>query len=321
MWVSEGESKTGRVGALTATLPERWGRLQRSKNTAIYVAIRLALFALRLFPRPLLRALGHGLGRLAPLVAVKERKRATEQLREAFPELSEAQTRRAVRHMFVSLAVSAVDALILDRVLARTTLPEPIRQLFREALEEGRGVVAVSAHLGHWELCAQSIAAAGFPLSVIASPTYDPRLTRLIHAFRSRNGAQVLWRGDRTVGKDMLRVFKRNEILAMLIDQDTKVQGTFVPFFGRPAYTPVAAAQLALRFQAPIIVGFVFHHAGGYRFAFERFEYDPESSPEALTAALTHRIEAAIREEPTQWVWFHRRWKTQPGGLELESVE
>ncbi len=299
-------------GALNAALPERWGPLQRAKNTAIFAAIRVAIALLRLSPRFLLRGLASVLGSLAPLVALKDRKRATEQLAAAFPSLSDSEVRRLVRRMFVNLAASAVDALILDRVLARNPLPEPVRQLFRDAIAEGHGVVAVSGHVGNWELCAQSIAAAGFPLSVIASPTYDPRLTRLIHDFRARNGAQVLWRGDRTVGKDMLRIFKRKEVLAMLIDQDTKVQGAFVPFFGRPAHTPVAAAQLALRFRAPIIVGFVYHHGGEYRFAFERFAYDPESTPEALTAALTARIEGAIREEPAQWVWFHKRWKRRP---------
>ena len=297
--------------ALDAPLPARWGAMQRAKNTAIYAAIRVSVALLRALPRSVLRGMGSVLARLAAVLAVKDRRRAEAHVRASFPEMTDAEVQRGVRNMFLYLARSAMDALVLDRVLPRSPLPEAEREMFREALAEGRGVVAVSGHIGNWELCAQSIAAAGFPLSVIASPTYDPRLTRLVHRVRSHNGADVLWRGDRTVGKDMLRVFKRNGVLAMLIDQDTKVQGAFVPFFGRPAHTPIAAAQLALRFQAPIIVGFVFHDGRGYRYRFERFAYDPESTPRDLTAALTERIESAIREEPAQWVWFHERWKTQ----------
>ncbi|MEL6546929.1 MAG: hypothetical protein AAFQ82_20045, partial [Myxococcota bacterium] len=282
MWVAEG---TGKSAALEAELPARWGPMQRSKNTAIYLAIRFVVALLRCLPRFVLRSLGAALGTLAAWVVRSEVSRAMDHLKVAFPDLTPREARRTVRQMFVALAHSAMDALVLERVILDTGIPDSARALFEDALSEGRGVVAVSGHIGNWELCAQSIAAAGFPLSVIASPTYDPRLTRLIHGFRSRNGAQVLWRGDRTVGKDMLRVFKRNQVLAMLIDQDTKVQGAFVPFFGKPAHTPIAAAQLALRFKAPIIVGFVYHHHGDYRYVFERFPY-PEDSTDSMLCPL-----------------------------------
>lgn len=316
-------------GAISAELPARWSRIQRAKNTAIYGAIRLVALTLRTLPRPLLNIFSTALGALAYCVAVKDRDRARQQLATAMPELSPGEVDQEIRKMFKFLSRSAFDALILDRLLGQKrsiVLPEHIRDLFRDALSEGKGVVAVSAHVGNWELCAQSMAAAGLPVSVIASPLYDPRLTRMVDRFRSRHGATVLWRGDRRVSKDMLRVFKRNEVLAMLIDQDTRVQGTFVPFFGRPAYTPVAAAQLALRFEAPIIIGFARHAdpQTPYRFDFERFVYDNNATPEALTAELTRRIERVIREDPGQWVWFHRRWRTRsksPSSSENELLD
>lgn len=306
---------SSKTDALSAELPARWGTFQRWKNSVIYYTIRAVVTVLRAAPRALLRAFGTVLGRLANRVAITDRNRARHQLSSAMPELSKVEVRRTVRNMFVHLAHSAVDALILDRLLrsdAGPTLPVHVRQMFEDALAEGNGVIAVSGHVGNWELCAQSIAAAGLPLSVIASPLYDPRLTRMVDAFRARNGAQVLWRGDRRVSKEMLRVFKRNEVLAMLIDQDTKVQGAFVPFFGRPAYTPVAAATLALRFKAAVIVGFTRHDGSGYRFDFERVHYPENDTAESLTAELTRRIEGVIRESPAQWVWFHRRWRRTP---------
>lgn len=312
-------STSAKTEAVNAALPERWGRAQRWKNGAIYYAIRGLVFILRAAPRGALRAFGTLLGNLANLVAAKDRNRARRQLAEAMPEMSPKEVRVRVRKMFVHLAHSAVDALILDRLLRHPrgpSLPAHIRSLFEEALAEGKGVVAVSGHVGNWELCAQSIAASGLPLSVIASPLYDPRLTRMVDEFRARTGAQVLWRGDRRVSKEMLRVFKRNEVLAMLIDQDTKVQGAFVPFFHRPAYTPVAAASLALRFKAPVIIGFTRHDGSEYRFDFERVPYPDDATPESLTAELTRRIEQVIRESPDQWVWFHRRWRRSPANQE-----
>lgn len=309
MAVSE---QVGNTDARDAALPKRWGRAQRIKNTLIYLAIRIALAVLRSAPRGMLRVLGTTFGHAAFYVAAKDRIRACEHLRQALPELGPHEVRSTARRMFVYLGRSALDALVMDRLVGEHPdfkLPAPDQETFRTALAEGHGVVAIGGHIGNWELCAQAIAAAGLPLSVIASPLYDPRLTRLVDRFRSQHGMRVLWRGDSSVSKDMLRVFKRGEILAMLIDQDTKVQGTFVPFFGRPAYTPTAAAQLALRFRAPIVLGFVLHQGRGYRYCFERFHYPDDATAESLTAQLTARIESVIREDLAQWVWLHRRWR------------
>jgi KDO2-lipid IV(A) lauroyltransferase len=98
------------------------------------------------------------------------------------------------------------------------------------------------------------------------------------------------------------------------------VQGVFVPFFGRLAFTPRAAADLALRFGAPVFVGWSRRkgRAGqGYHLELEPVPYDPdapdqESEAVRITAACTARLEQVIRENPAEWVWMHRRWKTQP---------
>jgi KDO2-lipid IV(A) lauroyltransferase len=119
----------------------------------------------------------------------------------------------------------------------------------------------------------------------------------------------------------MIRCFKRNEILGILIDQDTSVQGVFVPFFGRPAFTPRAAADLALRFRAPVVVGTCRrrgpragdgHEISAVEVACDPDAPDREAEAIRLTAACTAVLEAAIRRNPAEWVWMHERWKTAP---------
>ena len=89
-----------------------------------------------------------------------------------------------------------------------------------------------------------------------------------------------------------------------------------VPFFGQPAHTPAAAALLALRFDAPIILGWCLRVGDGFQLHFERHPVrktaDRDRDIHELTAELTARLEAAIIQAPAQWVWFHRRWKTRP---------
>ena len=308
-----------RSSALDAALPERWGPLQRLKNTLIYWVIAVAMPLLLHLPLRLLRAFAAIVGAIAVRLPLADWRRAREHVALAFPDLSPREREVLVRRMVRHLALTAAEMVRADVLLAPrgpVRLDDQQRALVQAALAEGHGVVAVSGHLGNWELMAQAMAAAGFPVTGIARPLYDPRITRLVHAARTRFGMKLSWRGDSAVSKDMLRVFRQNELLAMLIDQDTKVQGVFVPFFGKLAHTPSAAAALALRFHAPIIVGWCHRTREGYRIELHRHPFAPSGDDERdvleLTAQLTRRIEDAIRQAPEQWVWLHRRWKTQP---------
>ncbi len=306
------------TSVLDAPLPARWSRRQRWKNTAIYAVVRALFAVLAWLPFGLVAAFIGLLALLAPHVARSDRRRALQHLAIAFPELGEAARLEIVRGMFRHLGRSAAEAMRLSRFLegprAVRLSPEQ-KALLDAAVAEDKGVVAVTGHIGNWELLAQVVARAGYPITSIAKPLYDPRLTRWVHEQRTAHGMKLVWRGDDSAGKDMLRVFRDKGVLALLIDQDTKVQGAFVPFFGKPAHTPTAAAALALRFGAPLLVAWDHRVDGRHVLHFERVPYadsgDRDADVVALTAELNLRLERAIRMQPEQWVWMHRRWKTQ----------
>lgn len=305
---------------LDAPLPAHWRPLQRIKNHIIYVAARGAYWCVGVVPYWLAYPFAVSIGWLGWLVDLPDRRRALRQLAERMPELTLTERRRTVRRMFVHLAVSALEGAHMRSLLGdprRVVLEAAHRTLLDEVLARGNGVVAATGHIGNWELTGQALAAHGYPITSIAKPVYDPRLTRWIDSERTQFGARILWRGDASVAKEMLRVFKNRGLLAMLIDQDTNVQGAFVPFFGRPAFTPTAAASLALRTSAPVIVGWSHRKGGAHILHFEELRFEPSGDKEAdtvrLTALISERLEAAIREAPEQWVWLHDRWKRQPG--------
>jgi len=302
------------VSSLSVELPARWGFWQRLKNTALYYLIRTAAAGVRRVPPVLCPAIATVLGTLAFGVAYKERRRAMEQLAFALPEVN---ARATCRHMFIHLARCVLELGHLPQLLEETPLTDAQRALLDAAFAEGRGIVAVTGHIGNWEFLAQVLAKAGYPVSAIAKPLYDPRLTQWIDAERSANGGRIIWRGETGAARDMLRVFRQNGLLALLIDQDTKVEGAFVPFFSRPAFTPTGAAQLALRMQAPMIVMWTHRDAHGrHQVPLDRLiPPNIEATAQAvitLTADLTARLEQAIRMQPAQWVWIHPRWKRQP---------
>jgi len=294
---------------------------KRLKRTLRYGLLRAALAIVGRLPLAWAQALGRALGTAAFHLAPGERRKALASLSIAFPELSDAArldlARRCFRHLGTAALEMAVaprlDAAEFDRLVDCSG--DALAAMDRAAAS-GKGGVVVGAHLGNWELQAWGVARHGLPLHAVGKENVDPRLTRLIDRFRALGGVRNIWRGQPGAAVALLRALRKGELLAMLIDQDTSVQNVFVPFFGRPAATPRAAADLVLRTGAAAVVCLIHKREDGtYRASSEEVEVprtgDAERDAVELTARFTGRIEAAIRAHPEQWVWMHQRWKTK----------
>ncbi len=298
---------------------------KRVRRAIRSVLIPLAIRLLGLLPlRPAL-ALGAAVGRLAYRLAGETRRLALTHLALAFPEKTPAERERIAQDMFVHLGRSTTELASIrwfDGRLDRYVELSP-PGLLRDVMARGRGMVFVTGHVGSWELLARRIARAGVPNAVIAKSRGDRRLNEMAERFRAQGGVTTLWRENPDTGRAIIKTFRSGKALGILIDQDTRVQGVFVPFFGRLAYTPRAAADFALRFGAPVVVGTI-HRKGpgaadGHRLELVEIPFSsdpPDRETEAirLTAACTAALEAAIRRHPAEWVWMHRRWRTRPPG-------
>ncbi len=292
---------------------------KRLKRWFRFSVLRLAAYLVGCLPVSMAARMGRWAGRLVALVAISERRKAMDGLSQAFPLSSLGERKRLCNACFAHLGQTLFEMACvkqIDRSIdAHVVWPEPDRQVLTDALSRGRGVVFVSGHVGHWELLARRVALAGFHCQTIAKETSDPRLTQWVSAFRGSAGLRSIWRGQPGTAKHMLRALKNNGILGLLIDQDTKVQSVFVNFFGAPAKTPRAAADLAVKTGAALVVGFCQRqHDNVYHISMQEVAVPSksESASAGLTQTLTSLIEAAIRRHPEQWVWMHRRWKSQP---------
>ncbi len=294
-------------------------RIKRRLRSAL---VRAAIRLLSLLPlRPAL-ALGALAGALGHRLAGRTRRLALVNLALAFPERSEAERAAIARAMFVHLGRAAMELACVGRIDPRlgsyVTFAQP--SLLAEVMGRGKGMVFVTGHVGNWELLARAIAQT-VPNAVIAKKSGDPRLNDLAERFRAAGKVTTLWREDDSTGRAIIKTLRGGRALGLLIDQDTQVQGVFAPFFGRLAFTPRAAADLALRFGAPVVVGTI-HRRGpraidGHVLELVEIPYDPapadrEAEVVALTARCNAALEAAIRRHPDEWVWMHERWKTRP---------
>lgn len=296
---------------------------KRLKRWVRYWLLRAALAVVARLPARTAARLGEALGAAAFRFARRERRKALESLAVAFPEKAQPEREAIALASFRHLGRCAFELACLPKLAQSfdswVEWPAADRERLERAASQGRGVVVVTGHVGNWELLAQYLAQAqDVGVSAVAKELVDPRLTALVGEFRARGKVRSVWRGpDGGGAKSILRVLRAGELLGMLIDQDTDVPSVFVPFFGRMAATPRAAADLVLRTSAPVLVAFCQRKGdGAYRISIEEVAFEPTGEREtdvvSLTARLTSLIEQAIRRAPAQWVWMHRRWKTQP---------
>jgi len=304
------------------TVPLR-KRVKRGIRSVLLVGV-VRLFSL--LPLRVALAVGTAVGRLAWLVARGTRRQMLAQLAIAFPEKTDAGREAIARASLVHLAWLAAEVVTLPRWRGRLEayvgLAPGTEDVMRRAMAAGRGCVFVTGHVGAWELLPQRVPRIGpWPAASIAKATIDPRMNVLIEEARRAGGVETLWRENPSTARAMIRCFKRNELLGILIDQDTDVQSVFVPFFGRLASTPRAAADLAIRFKAPVVVATIRRRGprpgDGHEVSAVAIPYDPgapdtEAEAVRLTAACSAALEAAIRRSPAEWVWMHERWKTRP---------
>ncbi|MGV3620023.1 MAG: lysophospholipid acyltransferase family protein [Archangium sp.] len=300
----------------TTTPPLR----KRVKRYVRFLLLRALLVPVQLIPLALASWLGERLGKIAFVVAGGERRKALESLSIAFPEKTEDERRSLARRSFGELGRTLLEMVRIRAFDARRHdcvewEPES-RAAMDAALGRGKGVVFVTGHCGNWELLARYVALEGYAAAVVGKETSDPDTTKLLEGFRTSGNLRVIWRGSAGAAKDLLRTLKSNAILGLLIDQDTKVQSVWVPFFGKLAKTPRAAADLALRTGAAAMLGFC-TRVGPLKYRITMKELAVPTTREehdvvALTAELTQGIENHIRANPTQWVWMHRRWKSPP---------
>jgi len=298
-----------------------WRRLRRAtrgpRNALLARSIHGAGRTLGALPPFLGLGIGRALGSAAYLVLARPRRLAVRHLAVAFPELDVRGRHRLARATFRHAGESFAELALWPRLAEQPeyVIVEGVAAL-DAAVAEGRGCIAVAAHVGNWELLAAAVARRGYPLTVVARRVHEERFHHLIARFRTGAGIEILLREDPRFWHAVRDALRRGRVVALLIDQDTHGAGVFVPFFGRPAHTPPGAALLALRGRVPVITAFIQRRPGGGHLirmaAVPLGERNGRGRVTELTARFTAAIEGQIRRAPAEWVWWHERWRRQP---------
>lgn len=233
-----------------------------------------------------------------------------------------------VEESFRNLGRSFVEILKIfygrgDGLVRRTTVIG--MENLENARAKGKGVIFITGHCGNWELLAMTSSFRGIPLAVVARPLNNPYLNNLLEKARARYGNRVIYK--RGALRQIISTLKRGGGIGILMDQSVlPSEGYVIDFLGRGAWTTKMPALLARKTGAPVIPAFVRRTGEGHEITIY-----PEvklSSNDILDDALKEDtrtfsgfIENYIRDNPSQWLWLHRRWKRVPRETERSTTE
>lgn len=183
----------------------------------------------------------------------------------------------------------------------------PGLKALRDAKENGRGAIIVSAHFGQWEAIRHWLKANGMETGAIyrenSNPWYEPHFLAGIQ----EGGAPIVPRGP-SGAIQMVRHIRNGGFFAILSDQYTQFAPD-MPFLGHMTATTTSPAELALKYGLPLVPAFGLR-IPGKRVAIT-FEAPIEhSDPVTMMAEFNARVGAWINRYPGQWYWLHKRWKT-----------
>ncbi|MBT5793898.1 MAG: hypothetical protein HOI10_03405 [Deltaproteobacteria bacterium] len=295
-----------------------------------YAVFRFGLFLGKKLSLPQLQKMGRGVGNFGYKVLRKDRGIVEKQLELIFPELDAAQRKQWTQECFSHFGQMLFEFLSLPQILRDEAdlLEVENEEALTKAIQLEKGVILLAMHSGNWELISAYAKRSGLKMKAATTNFPDPRINELIESQREHGNMEILRRGTSTAIRKLLSCLREKEVLVLAIDQDTNVLSTWVPFFGIPAKTPVAAAVFALKTGASVVSYNVIRQPNGtFRMRFETLGNFVRQHPEmeqdvySVTRKMNLHLEQRIRENPQQWAWFHRRWRHRPVEEELKKMK
>ncbi|WMD19421.1 lysophospholipid acyltransferase family protein [Achromobacter seleniivolatilans] len=265
--------------------------------------------------------IGACLGWLAPRLARSRAHIVRRNLALCFPEQPESVREQWLADHFRALAQTIVDRGVLwygTEEQVKEMVTQTGAELANELVAQGRSVILLAPHFVALDATATRLTMVFPSAATMYTPQSDPGIDAIVAAGRARfNEVHLVSRKDGVRG--LIRHLRAPRPVYYLPDMDFGRQGSvFVPFFGVPAATLLATAQLAKKWDAVVlpIVGFWNPETGRYHVDVlpPLKDFPGEDTLEEATARLNRELETWVRRCPSQYYWVHRRFKTRPPG-------
>jgi histidinol-phosphate phosphatase family protein len=293
-----------------------------------FVVVMVPVKLLRLLPWWAAEKLAAGLAWILFYLIPRRRRITIQNLKQAFRREKNSKEIRSLakesyRHLaYVFVEFCKAGAMESKEITSRVQIEGA--EYFNAATAQGRGVIAITSHLGNWELGNMAHAIHWTPPNVLARPLDNPYLNDFVNRQRQRFGNRIINSKSPGAIRDILKALNRGEWVGFMMDQNVRGdRGVFVDYFGKVAYTHKVVALIAQRTGAPVVPTFIIRkkdrtHQLIYGKPMDiAVTGDRDRDLVVNTQRMTRTIESYIRKHPEQWLWIHDRWKKQPKNKEV----
>ena len=274
-----------------------------------YIPIWIALMLGRLMPFRVRGAFFAGLGGLIVPLVPGSRKRILGGLNRVFPDMSDQDALKLCKQIGRNSGRTLSEILFNGNYKKQSALFDaqgPGLDVLRKAKSEGRGAIIVSAHFGQWEAIRHYLMSQGMEAGAVYRENSNPWYEQDFLAGIKQGGAPIV---AKSAGGNMRMVkhIRKGGFFALLVDQKFQ-KGHLIPFLGHDALTPTAPAELALRYDLPLVPAFGTRDENNFNIHIAFEEPIVHSDALSMTREVNDRISARIMDKPEQWYWLHKRW-------------
>ncbi len=306
-------------------MPVEKSELSRFELGKYYVAnlfLKAVIGGMRLLPyERRIATMGVIVRGLAPLVGFRARVRRNLML--TCPELSQDEVGRICAAVPDNAGRAIMEHFSPEDFTQRQSSAKvsgPGVAAFDSAVAEGRPVMMITAHFGHYLAARIALQTrCGKPIGCLYRRMANPYFNDMyVDAFH-RTGKPMFEQGRRGM-VEMVRSLKKGGIIAIVSDLHAH-GGEELTFFGKPAVTSVLNAELAMKYKAVLIPCYAVRQPNGIDFEIVLHDPVPHTDPKTMTQFTNDDLEAMVRQNMGQWFWIHRRWKAWKGlGVQPEDM-
>ncbi len=291
--------------------------MQKIKDFIAYMAYRFFTFLFLAVPKPVTKKILILLANLAYKFGKKRKKICKANLDLVYDDSkSEVEKENIIKKSYISLLFNMYE-FIENQHISNDELSKKITKIINDkpllkALKENRKIIFITAHYGGWEVGVPYAAIHYKPLVAVVKDMENPYIQKSYQNSRARHNIKMF--DKKKSAKELIKGLKEDYGLAIMIDQHIS-KGCEMNLLGKKAIVIDSASRLALKFDAVIIAGFgIMNDFRDYSIKF----YDPidvtklndeEKNVEHITKLQVDILEDIINQDPSQWLWQHKRYK------------
>jgi KDO2-lipid IV(A) lauroyltransferase len=299
---------------------KRFSLIKSLEIYLVHLLFKLWIFWVRHLSIKSLGFYGEKLGTIALYLLRKPRKIALNNLHLALgSEKSEEEIKQICRDIFKNIGRDMMETSRCPEYgdsYFKTLVRLEGKEYLDTALKQGKGVIALSAHLGNFPLMCVRLANEGYPLSIVNRLSKNLKIVKLITSVTDTFGLELIpLKPPMTCVARCFKALKENRILMVHIDLNAPVTEAWVDFFGYLVPTFKGPVVFSLRTGAPILPMFTIRNPDSHHkiIIYPPFGLNTTGNAQqditSNIAQLTKIVEATIRQYPEQWWWVLRRFK------------